>query len=258
MTEHTPDHSDDVETPKVDEPITSPVAGDEDEADDLGSGAFDVPSGAAPDAEAESHDKPSKAYLGRPELTPLYAMAGLADLAATVVREIANEQIAAYRARRAKVEDAVADTTVGDVGEKVSEGAQDANAQFSAFLAKAQQRTQELFEQAVAQYEHLADRGRVAVGDALDSAKQQRAKAEEKIGDNTQEGVEEFAAAAQKFADKVTALAQAAADRVSQATSAEPSKAEPAEHAEKADVPPAAATDAETSAEGTTNTNKES
>jgi|GEM_PF-4362854 len=267
----------------------------DDDTDDLGSGAFDVPhveeattdgttaeeDTSAGEQPSQEHDsKPSKAYLGRPELTPLYAMAGLADLAAAVVRDIANEQIAAYRARRAKAEEnASGASATEDLGEKVTEGAQDANAQFNAFLAKAQQRTQEIFEQAVAQYEHLADRGRVAVGDALDNARQQRAKAEEKVGDGAQDGVEDFAAAAQKFADKVTAMAQAAADKVTQATSSSGSSTSPAsastessdEETEVAvstatdadtgvtttptassEVPPAAETDAEASSDSTT------
>lgn len=288
--------TDDAASSVVESEDLDPGAGgdtdDSDDSDDLGSGAFDVPESGSSKASAEGgadaaggeaddtkpHDtKPSKAYLGRPELTPLYAMAGLADLAAAVVRDIANEQIAAYRARRGKAEEPTGAASAEDLGEKAAEGAQEANAQFNAFLAKAQQRTQEIFEQAVAQYEHLADRGRVAVGDALDSAKQQRAKAEEKVSEGTQDGVDEFAAAAQKFADKVTALAQAAADKVTQATTATspssadaPAASEEASRAEAAaetgadlptggataptastEVPPAAETDAESSAEGT-------
>ena len=161
----------------------SPSSEDDADSDDLGAGAFDTPPAEeAPDAESVSDAEeapgddrdPKKAYLGRPELTPLYAMAGLADLAAAVVRDIANEQIAAYRARRAKDEEAVEDLT-----EKIGETAKDSNAQFNEFLSKAQLRTQELFEQAVAQYEHLADRGRVAVGDVLEAAKQQQKAREE-------------------------------------------------------------------------------
>lgn len=155
----------------------SPSSEDDADSDDLGAGAFDTPPAeeAAGAEEAPGDDRdPKKAYLGRPELTPLYAMAGLADLAAAVVRDIANEQIAAYRARRAKGEEAVEDLT-----EKIGETAKDSNAQFNEFLSKAQLRTQELFEQAVAQYEHLADRGRVAVGDVLEAAKQQQKAREE-------------------------------------------------------------------------------
>lgn len=213
------------------------AAGDSGGDDDLGAGAFDVPttqettdagatagateagdaeSGAtsADDSEAGSGDgKPKKAYLGRPELAPLYAMAGLADLAASVVRDIANEQIAAYRARRTKADGAAGSEDAAGADEATTQ--ETADAQFNEFLTKAQQRTQELFDQALAQYEHLADRGRVAVGEAFESARQQqKSRAPEDI---VRMKPEDVSAAAQKAADKIATAVQTAADRVSRA-----------------------------------------
>lgn len=180
MTEPTtPDPRDPENTPEIVIPengAPGPDSPDTDIADDeLGPGAFDTPAAApaeepsgesASEPSDETEKDPKKAYVGRPELTPLYAMAGVADLAAAMVRDIVNEQIAAYRARRAKEEPAAEDTPEDE--------AKDNTAQFNEFLTKAQQRTQEIFDQAVTQYEHLADRGRVAVGDILEAAKQQQ------------------------------------------------------------------------------------
>lgn len=233
--DQTPDESVDqpetTEAAEVTDPTegveTADTTGVDDSADDLGAGAFDVPGAGAAGADpaddaggpdeqpaegaADHDDKPRKAYLGRPELAPLYAMAGLADLAANAVREIANEQIAAYRARRTKSEPGA------DAPTAESESTAEANAQFNAFLAKAQQRTQEIFDQAVAQYEQLADRGRVAVGEAIDNAKQQQRS---RTSDDTLAGMkpDDVSAAAQKAADKISTAVQTAADRISRAT----------------------------------------
>lgn len=165
----------------------------------------------AQESASEAHET-QKAFLGRPEFTPLYAMAGLADLAAAVVRDLVNEQIAAYNARRNK--DGAAADGVGEAG--VGDGSDEqAKTEFNAFLQTAQQRTQELYDQALQQYSHLADRGRVAVGDVVENAKAQRAKAGDKVDDGAQNSAEDLSKAAERLADRVTAAAKAAADRVS-------------------------------------------
>ncbi|MGD7788637.1 hypothetical protein ACQCX2_09965 [Propionibacteriaceae bacterium Y1700] len=165
---------------------------------------------------SEAHET-QKAFLGRPEFTPLYAMAGLADLAAAVVRDLVNEQIAAYNARRNK--DGAAADGVGESGESGSD--EQAKTEFNAFLQTAQQRTQELYDQALQQYSHLADRGRVAVGDVVENAKAQRAKAGDKVDDGAQNSADDLSKAAERLADRVTAAAKAAADRVSRTAKAD-------------------------------------
>ncbi|MDN5724428.1 MAG: hypothetical protein L0G99_00665 [Propionibacteriales bacterium] len=201
----TPDHSAD----KLDDDAVSDPAADKPAADT--SEAAGATGGAG---ESDSHET-QKAFLGRAEFTPLYAMAGLADLAASVVRDLVNEQIAAYNARRNQSGSSAGDrpTTDGEGADSDAPSDQ-AKSEFNAFLEAAQLRTQELYDQALQQYSHLADRGRVAVGDVVENAKAQRVKAGDKIDDGAQESAEDVSKVAERLADRVAAAAKAAADRV--------------------------------------------